>query len=194
MGRSIKIHSNCSIVFSDSSFVNIDNVATGLIKGDENVKIDEVHTYYVERPATSTFNWFVDKGDIINGLSTNEVQIKWKDQGVANLSVQESTQLGCNGQLVNKPITIGPNSISENFEKVKVIIDRSTENILFNILNGSNYLDINLFSVIGYRESQFKVPLNDQKGVLNFSTFSAGLHIISFELENKLYVYKLIKY
>ena len=58
------------------------------------IGFDEIYNY----PATSgsTYNWSVVGGEIVSGLTTNEVIVVWSDES-GMITVKETSELGCEG-------------------------------------------------------------------------------------------------
>jgi hypothetical protein len=70
-------------------------------------------TYTCNGVATSTFEWTISNGVITSGQGTNSVTVLWAATGLGSISVQETTNANCTGDLISINVVVIPTSIDE---------------------------------------------------------------------------------
>ena len=66
----------------------------------------EPYVYSYPGAAGSTFEWVAEGGSITEGQGTNEVYVVWEETGMESLSVAETTEEGCLGEVVELDIDV----------------------------------------------------------------------------------------
>ncbi len=105
------LESNILGCYEDSIFVSSYPIPSPSITGDTIAcDINTVDIYTVTNNTLNTFNWTVNKGQIIAGSGTNTVQIRWTTLGDGYVEVIENNPNNCatthrkNVQIVAKPV------------------------------------------------------------------------------------------
>jgi hypothetical protein len=70
-------------------------------------------TYTCNGAANSTFEWTISNGVITSGQGTNTVTVLWAGTGLGSISVQETTNANCMGDLISINVVVIPTSIDE---------------------------------------------------------------------------------
>ena len=70
-------------------------------------------TYTCNGSANSTFEWTISNGVITSGQGTNSVTVLWAATGLGSISVQETTNANCTGDLISINVVVIPTSIDE---------------------------------------------------------------------------------
>jgi len=70
-------------------------------------------TYTCNGSANSTFEWAISNGVITSGQGTNSVTVLWAATGLGSISVQETTNANCIGDLISINVVVIPTSIDE---------------------------------------------------------------------------------
>jgi len=70
-------------------------------------------TYTCNGSANSTFEWTISNGVITSGQGTNSVTVLWAATGLGSISVQETTNANCLGDLISIDVVVIPTSIDE---------------------------------------------------------------------------------
>ena len=70
-------------------------------------------TYTCNGSANSTFEWTISNGVITSGQGTNSVTVLWAATGLGSISVQETTNANCLGDLISINVVVIPTSIDE---------------------------------------------------------------------------------
>ena len=76
------------------------------IQGEQSPFSFEPYVYSYPGGAGSTFEWVVEGGVITEGQGTNEVTVVWYEDGMESLSVVETTEEGCVGEVVELEIDV----------------------------------------------------------------------------------------
>gem|GEM_PF-3029650 len=76
------------------------------IQGEQSPFSYEPNVYSYPGGAGSTFEWLVEGGVITEGQGTNEVIVVWYEDGMESLSVVETTEEGCVGEVVELEIDV----------------------------------------------------------------------------------------
>ncbi|MGV3599035.1 MAG: PKD domain-containing protein, partial [Bacteroidota bacterium] len=116
-----------------------------VISGNDSVCHNKIYNYAVVNIAGDTFSWTVINGTIISGQGTNNVSILWGAAGVGNVSVTQTSSLGCDSTVAMPvrilyspaPIIVGLDTVCHN-----KIYTYSTVNIPFDsyswsVVNGT---------------------------------------------------------
>jgi gliding motility-associated-like protein len=72
----------------------------------DSVPAGTVREYYVNAPASSTFNWWVDGA--VQDEYSNRLTITWHEPGMHYLEVQETTPAGCTGEAATGLVIVLP--------------------------------------------------------------------------------------
>ncbi len=70
-------------------------------------------TYTCNGSANSTYQWTISNGVITSGQGTNSVTVLWAGTGLGALSVQETTNANCDGEIISLDVVVIPTSIEE---------------------------------------------------------------------------------
>ena len=70
-------------------------------------------TYTCNGAANSTFEWTISNGVITSGQGTNTVTVLWAGTGFGSISVQETTNANCMGDLISINVVVIPTAIDE---------------------------------------------------------------------------------
>lgn len=76
------------------------------IEGEQSPFSFEPYVYSYPGGVGSTFDWVVEGGVITEGQGTNEVTVVWQEGGMESLSVLETTEEGCLGEVVELDIDV----------------------------------------------------------------------------------------
>ena len=76
------------------------------ILGEQSPFSYEPYVYSYPGAAGSTFEWVAEGGVITEGQGTNEVIVVWEEGGMESLSVAETTEEGCLGEIVELEIDV----------------------------------------------------------------------------------------
>lgn len=112
------------LVFSSSP------VITSII-GNKDAIINETASYYVNENLGSIYNWNITNGEIISGTNSNYIEVKWTNLGTGNLSVTETNQYGCVGNLFEIEVEVVEES------SITCIPDAGTDAIYCDLLSAS---------------------------------------------------------
>ncbi|KAB2913327.1 MAG: T9SS type B sorting domain-containing protein, partial [Bacteroidetes bacterium] len=116
-----------------------------VITGNDSVCHNKIYNYSVANIVGDTFNWSVINGTIIGGQGTNSVSILWGAAGIGNVSITQTSSLGCDST-VAMPVRIlySPAPIIAGLDTVchNKIYTYSTANIPFDsyswsVVNGT---------------------------------------------------------
>lgn len=90
--------------------------------------------YEVDRPTSSSYEWILDAGgEIIEGQGSNTIRIDWKDKGIFDLIVRETSEHGCIGEEIRQTILVEelfiPNVITPNGDQLNefLVIDKAND-------------------------------------------------------------------
>lgn len=79
--------------------------ATLQIAGNGSVCVDETESYSIPNLDGATYTWAVSGGEVTQGQSTSQIQVKWNNSGSHQLSVIQENQCGKADPVV-KPISV----------------------------------------------------------------------------------------
>jgi len=86
-------------------------VTTGSITGNELVNESDVTPYTVDQSIGSIYNWTVSGGTILSGQGTDSINVQWGSPGSGAVSVIETNEDGCKGDIVSIEVNIGSTGI-----------------------------------------------------------------------------------
>jgi hypothetical protein len=98
---------------SNPPFEVFNAVNTSAITGTVNAAQFQTETYSVTQSSGSTYNWWMNGGNIQSGLGTNIVDVIWNVAGQESIYVLETDANGCVGDTVSLPVSIIVSSIEE---------------------------------------------------------------------------------
>jgi hypothetical protein len=98
---------------SNPPFEVFNAVNTSAITGSVNAAQFQTETYSVTQSSGSTYNWWMNGGNIQSGLGTNIVDVIWNVAGQESIYVLETDANGCVGDTVSLPVSIIVSSIEE---------------------------------------------------------------------------------
>ena len=161
---------------------------TGNIFGLNQVNPSSIYQYSVYENTTSSYEWNIINGNLINGQGTNLVTVQWGISGIGQLNVVETTSTGCIGENVTLNVLIGTNGIqTEGKNKAQIFPNPTSESIYISAdnYNGSIYTEV--FDLAGNKIQDFNTSF------INFKEFSSGIYILKVNYNDKVEEFKLIK-
>ena len=117
-------------------------IADEILGITELCQFDDTVQYTINGFQNSTYEWAVDGSiDNLKGQGTNTIRVYWDQFGMFNLSVLETTNFGCEGELVDTLITIHPKPITSTITGPNPICPESASNHKYRVSgsNGSSY-------------------------------------------------------
>ena len=161
---------------------------TGNILGLTQVDPSSIYQYSVSENPTSSFEWNVTNGNLINGQGTNLVLVQWGSSGIGQLNIIETTSTGCPGDNVSLNVLIGTSSIINNEKKLLKIFPNPTfEYVRITIPNYNGPIYAEVFDLIGNKIQDSNLPF------INFKDYIAGIYFIRVYYGDKVEELKLIK-
>jgi gliding motility-associated-like protein len=116
--------------------------ATNPISGELIVCVPNLnrHVYTVARStdSTSTFQWTVDGGEIIDGAGTNQITVDWLVEGNRKLSVREVSSFGCIGP--EQSITVRVDSLDIEMQYITTGKDNDKQIELYFVVKNPTFL------------------------------------------------------
>lgn len=94
--------------------------------------------YSVSGYSTSTFNWWMDGGDIINGQGDSLIQVNFNGQQDNSISVQEISDFGCPGDTLTLDVFADNPSLDMYYVSV-VVGDDSKMETKWELINAPRY-------------------------------------------------------
>lgn len=94
--------------------------------------------YEVQGFPTSTFNWTFDGGTVASGQGTQQVLLDFNGQALNQISVQEISDFGCPGDMLNLEVFADRPSLDLEVVSVKLGDDTKME-ITWDLINASRY-------------------------------------------------------
>lgn len=93
-------------VFATEDDGSCEYVELHAIQGEQSPFSYEPYVYSYPGAAGSTFEWVSEGGVITDGQGTNEVVVVWEEGGMESLSVAETTEEDCLGEVVELAIDV----------------------------------------------------------------------------------------
>ncbi len=129
--------------------------------------------------ASSSYVWTIDNGVILNGQGSNSITAMWSVVGPGLLTVQETHEDGCEGDLVSQQIAIVPTDISElTSQGVNVYPNPANTNLTVEL--GENFDPV----LLTITDLSGRVVASEQiigRSVLGVNHLASGLYILRFE-------------
>ena len=99
----------------------------------------------------SSFNWFVEGGNIISGNGSNTVHIAWGEAGVGKLSFVEINSLGCQSDTISVEIGIswGVGLRETNRTVFRVFPNPGHDKITIEALSDIKNLECHVYNELG---------------------------------------------
>ncbi len=95
------------VLKSDSVYVTEHPIPNPIIYGQGIVVIDSRQRYYTPYSEGSSYEWYVEGGEIIEGQFTDTLSVRWRDSTTGTLRITETSKYGCVGSSEAFPISIG---------------------------------------------------------------------------------------
>ena len=184
---------NC--IAADDVNINVSTFAPKSINGPTNVYHLDTFSYSTLHTSGSSYNWFVEGGNIVSGNGSNTISIAWGDKGLGKITYVEVNSLGCVNDSIsiiiniswgtgishksNNDLFIYPNPTNDYFYIQSDFADMSTYKLeIFNALGQS----------VMYKESLLNKPLRLSLSELG----SNGVYLVSVSKNHKRRIFRLV--
>jgi hypothetical protein len=181
-------------------FVDLCNVNTGEISGDTIVYENTAITYSIENTPSSTYSWLISGGAIEAGMNSNSVDVLWGTSGTGKISVQETDQYNCQGEIVQIEVTIKAPSHVEILNPFKLNLYPNPASDFFAInysLQNTKNVDISILDKNGNFVSSItdgKQNVGEYNLRLNCKSIgiSSGIYFIKFLIDEQIFIKKIV--
>ncbi len=138
-------------------------------------------TYTCNGVDGSTYQWTISNGVITSGQGTNSVTVLWAGTGLGSISVQETTNANCTGDVISIDVVVIPTSINEVEENAMILYYPNPTSNSLTMEFGNNILSfgysVRILNSIGQTIHSTNVTSSAQ--VIDVNTWSSGTYFIS---------------
>lgn len=141
------------------------------------VFVEVAYTY--PGPATSTYVWTIDNGTILQGQGTNAITAMWGVVGPGLLTVQETSDSDCEGELITQQIVIIPTHVGEiDANLIRVYPNPATNELTVDLADITTPVMATLLDLSG------RIVMSEQligRTTLNVDHLMSGMYVLLLE-------------
>jgi hypothetical protein len=137
-------------------------------------------TYTCNGASGSSYLWSISNGVITSGQGTNAVSVLWAGTGLGSISVQETTNANCTGDIISIDVVVIPTNIEEEENTLILFYPNPTSNSLtvdFGMSALSNGSTIRVMNTLG--QTMYKNKVITNREIIDVSTWSNGTYLVS---------------
>ena len=149
----------------------------------------ETYQYSVSENLNSQYNWIAENGAVISGQGSNVISVQWGSTGAGYLSVVETDDYGCQGEVVNITVQIASTGIS-NYAKsnlVRIYPNPSIGLVNVEVENYFGTVKTNVYDLLG------NLVISTIKKTIITDGLSKGVYLLRIMYGSKTKEVKLIK-
>jgi hypothetical protein len=137
-------------------------------------------TYTCNGASGSSYLWTISNGVITSGQGTNAVSVLWAGTGLGSISVQETTNANCTGDVISIDVVVIPTNIEEEENTLILFYPNPTSNSLtvdFGMSALSNGSTIRVMNSLG--QTMYKNKVITNREIIDVTTWSTGTYLVS---------------
>ena len=178
---------------SNPPFEVFNAVNTSAITGSINATQFQTETYSVTQSSGSTYNWWMNGGNIQSGLGTNSVDVLWNTPGQGGIYVIETDVNGCIGDTITLAVTIfSSTSINESQTQIISIYPNPfTKSTIISITNNKSNYNLTLYDITGQKVWK-EEDLSQSTYELERGTLSKGIYFLEIKTRESKWIKRVV--
>jgi hypothetical protein len=154
--------------------------------------VDSIHAYAYPETFGSTYAWEITGGTIVFGQGANTVQVIWTEVGAGSISILETNEEGCSGELVvlEVEVTVYVHVASWQHEELKVFPNPSNGNFRIDLPSSNTSLQLRIVDMTG--RVVFSQQLLHKKTIDIHVHLAEGVYLLEVVGSNNNYVSTLV--
>ena len=177
---------------SNPPFEVFNAVNTSAITGSINATQFQTETYSVTQSSGSTYNWWMNGGNIQSGLGTNTVDVIWNVAGQESIYVLETDANGCVGDTVSLVVTIfqASNITEDQSQQISIYPNPFSEETFLHFTNVKTAYTLYLYNVTG-QQIWKKENLKEEVYKIKKEELAKGVYFLGIETDATTIIKKL---
>ena len=177
---------------SNPPFEVFNAVNTSAITGSINATQFQTETYSVTQSLGSTYNWWMNGGNIQSGLGTNTVDVIWNVAGQESIYVLETDANGCVGDTVSLVVTIfqASNITEDQSQQISIYPNPFSEETFLHFTNVNTAYTLYLYNVTG-QQIWKKENLKEEVYNIKKEELAKGVYFLGIEMDATTIIKKL---
>jgi hypothetical protein len=136
-------------------------------------------TYTSNGVAGSSYQWTISNGVITSGQGTNSVTVLWAGTGLGTISVQETTNANCAGDVISLDVVVIPTSVEEQQDlSIALFPNPASNEVTLTASEGVRGKIYTLFSPTG---QVVVTGTLSSRTTINLQGIATGIYTISVE-------------
>jgi hypothetical protein len=136
-------------------------------------------TYTCNGAVSSTYQWTITNGVIVNGQGTNSIVVLWASTGIGNVSVIETTAEGCVGTALTQDVVVVPVNVEELYYTINIYPNPAISELNLQFNSKLIGTDLLIYDAIG--KEVLKQQILSTNTTINTSSFAAGNYVLKVE-------------
>ena len=136
-------------------------------------------TYTCNGAVSSTYQWTITNGVIVNGQGTNSIVVLWASTGIGNVSVVETTAEGCVGTALTQDVVVVPVNVEELYYTINIYPNPAISELNLQFNSKLIGTDLLIYDAIG--KEVLKQQILSTNTTINTSSFAAGNYVLKVE-------------
>lgn len=156
---------------SEIELIDPPKVQISEIIGEQNVEPNKTYLYSVDYTTNSTYQWFLENGNIISGQETNSINVQWGSYEKGTISAVKLNEDGCVSDTAKLEVNIGSSDVKDivNNENIKIYPNPANENLV--VLCNENFV-MEIYDLFGR-----KLIVSEKKET-DISDLLGGMYIV----------------
>ena len=177
---------------SNPPFEVFNAVNTSAITGSINATQFQTETYSVTQSSGSTYNWWMNVGNIQSGLGTNTVDVIWNVAGQESIYVLETDANGCVGDTVSLVVTIfqASNITEDQSQQISIYPNPFSEETFIHFTNVNTAYTLYLYNITGQHIWK-KENLKEEVYKIKKEELAKGVYFLGIETDATTIIKKL---
>ncbi len=178
---------------SNPPFEVFNAVNTSAITGSVTATQFQTETYSVTQSTGSTYNWWMNGGNIQSGLGINSVDVIWNTAGQGDIYVVETDVNGCMGDTISLGVTtLQSSDITENqSQQISIYPNPFSEETFVHFINVNTIYTLSLYDIRG-QQIWKKENLKQEVYKIKKEELARGVYFLDINIEESSKIRRLI--